>query len=404
MTLKPRILFVSEAVSLAHVARICALGGALSSELYDIHFASSGQFSFCSDCLSWTKHRLDGISPALFMKRLSRGVPVYSISELERYVSDDLKLIAAVQPNLIVNDFRLSLGVSARHSGIQLWSICNAHWSPYSPRNRLPAPDLFIAKILGFHLFGGVFNAIWPFVSKFHVKSANRLRRRFNLAEYRSLEEFYCDGDSVLYADTPSLVPIPSLPAGHMFLGPIVWSPPETVWPDWWGEVENSSLPLVYVTLGTTGNVDLLPDVIKACREERVRCLVATAGRVGFRSLPPWVYSAAFLPGSEAAAKSSLVVCNGGSATAHQALAQGKPVLGICSNLDQLLTMQSIDRKMAGRFFRASEFSVNRFRRELREMLSEPTYSEAALGLQLESRNFDARIRFAEAVAYALLA
>jgi UDP:flavonoid glycosyltransferase YjiC (YdhE family) len=402
VTSRARILFVAEAVSLAHVARPSLLGAALDPGAYDIHFASNGQFAFCHDALAWSEHHLAGIPTRLFVDRLARGKPVFTGAELQSYVEDDLRLLAEVKPDLVVSDFRLSLGVAARHAGVPLLSICNAHWSPYLPVRHLPAPDLPIARLLGHRLFDFVFNAAWPIASRFHLHSANRVRRRYHMADYRSLGEYYCDGDIVMYADMPSLIAIPDLPERHVFLGPVIWSPRAEVWPDWWAEVTAESGRFVYATLGSTGNVDRLADVIAACREVGAKCLVATAGRVGFPSAPPWVYAAPFLPGSEAAALSCLVICNGGSATAHQALAQGRPVLGVCSNLDQLQTMESISAVGAGAYMRASEASPGRLREMLRRMLDDPGFGVAAQRIQSGLKEFDAPSRFSAIVASAL--
>jgi UDP:flavonoid glycosyltransferase YjiC (YdhE family) len=380
--MRPKVLFVSEAVSLAHMARPCVLASSLDVCEYNIHLGSNGQFPFCHASLPWTKHELPGISPQVFLSRLAAGRPVYTESELEQYVEDDLKLISTVQPDLIIGDFRLSLGISARHAGVPLLSICNAHWSPHRPRQRMPTPDLLIGRLIGHGLLGQMFNMVWPIASKAHTRAANRVRRRYGLPIHESVNDLYCDGDIVMYADSPALVPILDLPKNHVFLGPIVWSPPEKTLPEWWDGLARGSDHPIYVTLGTTGNVDLLPEVVTACRALEIKCLVATAGRSGFASTPPWVYAEAFLPGSEAAAISSLVICNGGSATAHQALAQGRPVLGICSNLDQMLTMESIASAGAGKFFRASEASPAKLRVAIEEMRANPRYGESARRIQ----------------------
>jgi UDP:flavonoid glycosyltransferase YjiC (YdhE family) len=59
------------------------------------------------------------------------------------------------------------------------------------------------------------------------------------------------------------------------------------------------------------------------------------------------------LPGTEAAARSSLVICNGGSPTSQQALAAGVPVLGIAGNMDQFMNMVAVVRAGAGEMLRA---------------------------------------------------
>ena len=109
--MKTKILFVSEAVSLAHVARPSVLAAAIDRDRFEVHFASNGQFSFCHADQLLLKHQITSISPADFMLRLAAGRPLYSHAELEAYVEDDLALIKVVEPDLIVQDFRLSMGI-----------------------------------------------------------------------------------------------------------------------------------------------------------------------------------------------------------------------------------------------------------------------------------------------------
>ena len=63
-----------------------------------------------------------------------------------------------------------------------------------------------------------------------------------------------------------------------------------------------------------------------------VRAVVTTGGVRSpgeFAGAPERISFYDFLPGSAAAAKSRLVVCQGGIGTIYQALAQGKPLLGV---------------------------------------------------------------------------
>lgn len=394
---KPIILFVSEAVSLAHVVRPSVLAAALDAEKFEIHFASNGQFTFCHAEQSLSLHRISSLAPQKFLERLGAGEPLYSYAELDAYVTEDMTLIEAVKPDLIVNDFRLSLGISARRADVPLLTICNSHWSPYAMRKPTVAPDIPLARLVGHRLFDPVFRCAWPWASKRHIIAVNRLRKLYHLAPYASLNEFYCDGDVSMYADSPVLGALADAPASHTFIGPIIWSPTSAL-PPWWSAVENRKAPFAYITLGSTGEVDLLPRIVDACRLENICCLVSTAGRSNFRASPPDVYTEAFLPGSQAAALSSLVICNGGSATAYQALSQGCPVLGICSNLDQVMTMQGVAAAGAGEFIRASEATLPRLRKAILRLRTCDSFTQSARAVQASFATLDPRRRFPELV------
>ena len=99
-----------------------------------------------------------------------------------------------------------------------------------------------------------------------------------------------------------------------------------------------------------------------------ITVIAATVGSRVAIAPPPNAWLADYLPGREAAQRSCLVICNGGSPTSQQALAAGVPVIGVATNLDQFLNMVAIESAGAGVTLRADRFSatllrtcVNRF-------------------------------------------
>ena len=160
-------------------------------------------------------------------------------------------------------------------------------------------------------------------------------------------------------------------------LDPVTWSPPLPL-PSWWTNIPQG-IPLVYVTLGSSGQGALLPGVLRALASLPVTVLAATAGRVDLDAVPGNALVAAFLPGEEAARRSSLVICNGGSPTSQQALAAGVPVLGIASNLDQFLNMGGIEAAGAGQLLRADRFDEQALRRTAEGLLASRAAADAAM-------------------------
>lgn len=391
--MRRKLLFVAEGVSLAHVARPTVLAGAVDPHAYDVAFASNGQFPVCAPSPDWEFHPIDSIDPTIFLERLAQGKPVYTESELTSYINADIALLQKAKPDCVIGDFRLSLTIAARLAGVPLMSLCNAHWSRYATATKMFAPDIPIARLLSFGLFDKIFRLAWPIASKSHCAAINKIRKRHGMPAYSSLQEYYCDGDMTLYADIPSLTPTSGAPATHQYIGPIVWSPAMAK-PAWWNEAMSSPEPRVYITLGSTGSVDLLPAIVEACLAEGFACIVATAGRQAFDSNHPKVWAASYLPGVDAAEIASLVICNGGSATAFQSLAVGRPVLGICSNLDQVLTMTRIQDAGAGTFLRAGETTPAKLRTALRAIATQPGYGMRAAALQREMADHAPAQRF----------
>jgi UDP:flavonoid glycosyltransferase YjiC (YdhE family) len=387
-----RVLFMAEATTLAHVTRPMVLARALDAAQYEIHFAcAQGYDNFLADS-PFTRWPLWSIPPQQFLDALARGRPLYDQPTLERYVEADFEVLDAVRPDLVVGDFRLSLAVSAAVRRIPYAALTNAHWSPYSSLGPLPLPEHPLARVVGVTAATLMFRAVSPLVFSRHALPLNRLRRRHGLEPLGDLRHAYTHGDFTLYADTPGLVPTANLPANHLYLGPVLWSP-RTELPPWWAELPQDQ-PLVYVTLGSSGQATLLPEIVEALAHLPLLAAVATAGRVPADALPAGVRAAAYLPGQEAARRSQVVICNGGSATVYQALAEGVPVLGIASNMDQHLTMQAVRQAGAGILLRAGKADRRAVRRAVQALLAPPDYRQAAGRVAAEFTRFDAPSRF----------
>jgi UDP:flavonoid glycosyltransferase YjiC (YdhE family) len=363
-----RILFVAEAVTLAHVARPFVLAKSLDPASYDVHFACDPRFNKLLGPLPFAHRPIRTIPGERFLDALARGRPVYDTQTLREYVEEDRKLLAETAPDLVVGDFRLSLSISARLAGVPYATITNAYWSPYA-RQRWPLPDLPMNRVLGVPLARIVFRLARPVAFALHCVPLNRVRRENGLPSLGAdLRCIYTDADYTLYADVPELVPVFDAPPNHLYLGPVLWSP--AVEPPAWWDTLPTDRPIVYVTLGSSGRSDLFGVVLQALAELPVTVIAATAGRTDVKDVPPNAFVADYLPGEEAAARSAVVVCNGGSPTTQQALAAGKPVIGIASNMDQYLNMGAIERAGAGVLLRASRLRVSDCSAAVRQILS----------------------------------
>jgi UDP:flavonoid glycosyltransferase YjiC (YdhE family) len=203
-------------------------------------------------------------------------------------------------------------------------------------------------------------------------------------------------GDHVLYADIPELVPTRELPATHQYVGPILWSPAIPL-PSWWNEIPEDK-PIIYITLGSSGPQQLLPMILDELAKLPVSIVAATAGRAKLNSTPANVFVSDYLPGQEAAARASLVICNGGSPTTYQALAAGKPVIGIANNIDQYLNIQGICSSGAAILIRSDGVEPLRLSRAVTNILSQPGYTQAAQRVAKIITSYDAIARFNEVI------
>jgi UDP:flavonoid glycosyltransferase YjiC (YdhE family) len=190
------------------------------------------------------------------------------------------------------------------------------------------------------------------------------------------LRAVYTDADHVLYADVPELFPMQALPDTHQFIGPILWEPPVSL-PPWWADVPTNQ-PWAYVTMGSSGHTRVLETVLAAMGDLPVTTLAASASDWMPASVPANALVAKYLPGTEVARRSAVVVCNGGSLTCQQALAAGVPVLGIASNMDQFMNMEALVRSGAGILLRADRLSQPTVRAAVQRLLADPAHGQAA--------------------------
>ncbi len=341
----PRVLFVGEGCTLAHFARPLALAGLLQGAGYEVALACPEAYRrWVPDDIAWLP--LDTQSPSRFSARLATGRPLFDRALLERYVEDDLALLDKVKPDVVVGDVRLSLAASARMARTPYIALSNAYWDPRPPfppvmpclrwTGRLPRPVLEAIRRLAM-----------PIGMAWNARQTAGLLRSCGVPVGRvGLREMFTEADLTLYADLKGLFPEVEETERYRFLGPVPWEPPVTL-PAWWGRVP-ADRPVAYVTVGSSGDRNTVPRLVEGLRTLDYTVLVATAARTKLEDDGESVFVADYLPGAAAARRSDLVVCNGGAPTVAQAFAAGRPVLGVCTNLDQFMNMRAVESAGAG--------------------------------------------------------
>ncbi len=375
-----RVLFVAEAITLAQVVRLVSLSRSLDPARYETHFAC-GEF----DPIAFTGTHIVPIP--LFtvdryaaLRKVDRGERLYETRTLERYVEEELDLFDSIKPDFVVSDFRLSLPISAALSSVPHAALINAYFSPYAVRDGFPVPEHPLVSLLGYERAARYFPRALPAVFAHFAKPIDDVRRRHGLPPSGGLLQALSAGNFTLYPDVPELCPTRDLPAGHRYLGHVPWSP-EVALPNALGDL-GSDRPLVYVTLGSSGRLSALETVLRVIAELPVLGVLSTAGRFEPAHVPSNVRVERYVPGALVSRAASFVVTNGGASTSYQALAEGRPVLGIPSNLDQYLCMTAIERASAGRLVRAGEATETAVRRAFNELLSSETLRGGARQIQ----------------------
>ena len=211
----------------------------------------------------------------------------------------------------------------------------------------------------------------------------NAARARHKLAPVGSLLEVLTHGDYTLHPDDPWLTPVDGAPSRHRFLGHVPWQPDAAfVTADGdaaepWSGLD-ADRPRIYVTLGSSGALRLLPLVVEALASLPIAAVISTAGRMSLGPLPSHLRARAFVRGADVARDAALVISNGGSTTGYQALAQGTPLLGLPSNFDQYLAMEAVERAGAGISVRARQATTESIRGAVTRALEDGTLRAGA--------------------------
>ncbi len=345
-----RILFVAEDITLAQVARPASLAQSVFGlPGYEVHFACGAFPDVVFRDLEFPKWPLLTVDRIRLLDRIRAGHPLYTRDELAAYVEADEQLLRRVRPDLVVGDFRLSLGISCRLRRVPYAALMNAYWHPHHTE-AFPMPVHASLRWMNRYLGSGQarkhFDRALPFVLRAHARAYNRARRHHGLAPVRDLRHMLCDADYLLFPDPPELVPVGRHTRSQHFLGNVPWSP--AIDPSTFERERKGDDRWVYVTMGSSGSDAMLVPVLGMLRERGLQVFLASLGRplpdVGWPGLH--VYD--MLPGDAVSRGARLVICNGGASTAYQALSAGVPVLGLPANLDQLWFMQCVERASSG--------------------------------------------------------
>ncbi|MGZ4853519.1 MAG: glycosyltransferase [Halobacteriota archaeon] len=390
-----KILFISESVSWSQLVRPLVLAHGLDPRRYEIHFASARfdeHLFHGTDFTRWPVSLLpaDKIEAVVASGSIKR---MYDKPILEKYVADELRLYEAIHPDLVVADARFwSTPISAPVFGVPCVSIIDAYWSRRTTRERLPVPDHVIARLLGASITERIFPHVLPLLFHHFAAPMNELRKKYGLPKLGDLLDVINWGDRVLFPDDPLITPLTRLAPHETFIGPVLWSP-EMPLPSFWDEL-GQDRPMIYATLGSSGTIKAVPPVLGALGGMDVDVVLSTATRFTPTRVPDNVRVVDMIPGDLAARKAAAVVCNGGASTGYQALAEGTPIVGIPTNMDQLLASVAMRDAGTGVLLRAATVTAAKVRAAVEHVMGEEHFTQTAQHAAASFARFDPHARF----------
>ena len=156
------------------------------------------------------------------------------------------------------------------------------------------------------------------------------------------------------------------------------------------------------MNLGSSGPTGVVGGLVAELSKMPIQVIVATAGREPLSAQPDNVRVLEYADGARAVGLADLVVCNGGSLASYQALAQGRPVVGIPSNMDQSINAALIECAGAGRSARSHD-SAQRLSALVWNALKSPDMFDRARSLAVDMAAWEVRGPF-EALVMRVLA
>jgi len=314
---------------------------------------------------------------------------------LRAYVKADLEVFARERPDLVLGDFRLSLGTSCEHAGSPSAITLNAAWTNYSSARSRAPEHLAITRALGRPLATRLLPWIREGILRWDARPFRRLRRELGLSPGSNIWDAW-RGDLNLIVDTPEYGPTEHLPGNYHYIGPIVWEP-DVEPPSWLAELDPDR-PIVYVTMGSTGDPRFFDAAVDLFGHTELQVIMTTAGLARLPELPPNCRAVELAPGSRLMEVSDVVVCQGGNGTIYQALAHGVPIVGIPTMHDQEFNLDRVEALGVGIHLSELRFRPEDLRGAVRRTLEDESFRRNAAWHAERLRGFDAPRRGAELI------
>jgi UDP:flavonoid glycosyltransferase YjiC (YdhE family) len=354
---------------LAHVGRTVTIANAMAPNAFDIRFAASGAYADKIDPGRWPVVPVYTQDRNELLDRLKTGGSAFTVEELEKYVEDERRVLSEIKPNVVVGDFRPSLGISAPSLGIRYVCVTNAVWTKYCSVAIDPPASWFPTRIFGARLLKFL-RFTMPGLEKrifaHYAAPFNTLRRKYGLPAMSDVRDCMCSEDFNLVADVEELFPhLPGMPADYQYVGPLMWESSEPA-PSWLEKLDRSR-PTVYLTMGSTGPLGQIRAILERLSVEGFQVICTTASQKIARDLPSGCHAVSFAPGKQMCKAADVVVCHAGNGTIYQALSCGKPIVGVPEFHDQEFNMQRVQALGLGVRADSKDDVIRRLQKILRD-------------------------------------
>lgn len=351
---KRTLLFAVAGYNLAETGRMIEIARAARAD-FDVVFASYG--GGYEELIRSEGFELRLLEPRLGdaklaqLKRVLAGEPwntlgYFSARELTPRVETELALFRELEPAAVLTGWCLSVAISARAAKVPFVNVLHStSVREYYEAGLQEFPDRMY-RLERFFSRERLRRRINQHVLTrgFTARPFNAVGRRHGLARFTAFIDVI-EGDHVLLADIPQWVGLPEVRAKLHYVGPLnfhldVPVPPEL------RDLPRGE-PIVYFAMGSSGNAELVRELIEGFRGKPYRVIAPVRDLVeGLQiDVPANVIVTGLLPAHEVNAMADLSLIHGGQNTVMSACIAGTPIVGMGMHPEQEANLEACVRK-----------------------------------------------------------
>jgi UDP:flavonoid glycosyltransferase YjiC (YdhE family) len=361
--IRPICVF-SEGISYCHIVRPLVVASWLRDLSIPIVVACNQRSQGLFAAAGFRTVRIVTADAGPIYRRLARGKWLYEFDDLLTYFRDDERLIASLDPQLIVADFRFSLLQLAKKHGIPAVGITSASCHPAFPLDG-STPDPFAKPaFVPCPVFDALQKTWLGNIARRRVVSAisENLQRASEASGVEVLDSFFeyaSQGDVCLLSDHPRVMPLPALRPGDLYAGALIWDREDPL-PEALPAVERNG-STIYISVGTQEALptDFLGSLIRPLVDRGFQVIVSKGHRsfeIGIQH--PLLTVVDFINESRLLPKVDLFVNAGSAMSVYHGLYFGIPMICLPIQADQHYHAEAVAREGVGVYFRPSRLKV----------------------------------------------
>lgn len=357
---KMKVLSIPYTHTLSHISRPLSIAKELRTRGHEVVFAGESPKIRFIKAEGFEVLPLHEPDPEVLFGNIREGkLRFVSDEEVERMVEADRALYKAVRPDLVLTDGRFSSLISTQITGLKHAAIVNVSSTAYRAFPYFPLFERVPERLAGRDTLDRINLRLEMFVFDNVMSVFKRLSKRWRLKNTVTATNCLTGNDLTLLSDVPEYFPARGLPRSYHYVGPLTWKahlPP----PSWWPP-QKGGMPLIYVTMGTTGAGDFFQRAYELFKASELNAVFTTGAQAGgdMRTIDGRIFVEPFMDGDTVMEECDMAVCHGGNGTIYQALQHGKPVIGIPAIPDQLYNMRRVEALGIGRMISWKDFSNN---------------------------------------------